>query len=55
MSTSSCQLEIIFLTCRTAISVTKQIDKFFKNIELDNLKVSKSEMSFVRLITGSVT
>lgn len=55
MSTSSCQLEIIFLTCRTAISVTKHIDKFSKNIELDNLKVSKSEIPSVRWIKGGVT
>lgn len=41
MSTSSCQLEIIFLTSRTATSVTKHIEEFSKNIELDNLKVSE--------------
>ncbi|KAJ7379183.1 Meiosis 1 [Desmophyllum pertusum] len=39
MSTSSCQLEIIFLTCRAATSVTKHIEKFAKNIELESLKV----------------
>lgn len=39
MSTSSCQLEIIFLTCRTATFVAKHIEKFSKNTELENLKV----------------
>ncbi|XP_068708098.1 meiosis 1 arrest protein-like [Montipora foliosa] len=38
MSTSSCQLEIVFFTCRSAICVTKHIEKFSKSIDLENLK-----------------
>ncbi|XP_078359773.1 meiosis 1 arrest protein-like isoform X2 [Oculina patagonica] len=38
MSTSSCQLEMVFLTCRAATSVSRHIEKFSKNIELENLK-----------------
>ncbi|CAH3019570.1 unnamed protein product, partial [Porites evermanni] len=38
MSTSSCQLEIIFFTCRAAASVTKHIEKFSKSLDLESLK-----------------
>ncbi|CAH3043281.1 unnamed protein product, partial [Porites lobata] len=36
--TSSCQLEIIFFTCRAAVSVTKHIEKFSKSLDLESLK-----------------
>ncbi|XP_074612698.1 meiosis 1 arrest protein-like [Acropora palmata] len=38
MSTSSCQLEIIFLTCRKASALTKHIETFSKGLDLENLK-----------------
>ncbi|XP_027045665.1 meiosis 1 arrest protein-like [Pocillopora damicornis] len=38
MSTSSCQLEITFLTCRAATSVVRHIEAFFKDIELESIK-----------------
>ncbi|CAH3104454.1 unnamed protein product [Pocillopora meandrina] len=38
MSTSNCQLEITFLTCRAATSVVRHIEAFFKDIELESIK-----------------